>query len=372
MSSGQRRILFIGSRDSVFVTRTAEFLTTQGFEVTVIDPWMNDVKVSDGMLFQKIWKTLVRWNHVRKSIAPIPRRTAVIVHSISRNTFWLIPQLKRRFSKVVAIAYGSDVLRRNRSLDWILRLGLKKLDAVAATNNNVLDCLIKDFPFLSRKEHKVVRFGLPLLPWLDHMSVTPAQARQELGFDPQRPLISLGYSASEGQRQLELIKYFSRNAQQWRHFQFVVPVQYGSEAVAREVEHACDEANAAGHEKQFRALKTFYDVELSALMRRATTLLINHSISDAFSGTVQEVVYAGGLVAAGNHLPYKLMPGFGSAIKPYGSLQELSDLLQPDMLNTWQQDTSDYLAENRWKLNSTSSWEAVFPTWEELILWPKP
>lgn len=358
-------LLFVGVRDSVFVTRTAAFLTSQGFDLTVIDPW--DTSAVAGIWPGKIGRLLARWIHVRQCITALPGDTVVIVHSISQNSFWLLPMLKRRFSRVIAIAYGSDVLRRVQSRDWILRLGLKKLDAVAATNDNVLDRLVTDFPFLSQIEHKVVRFGLPVFPLLDRISVSVADARRTLGFDPETALVSLGYSAAEGQRQLELIDFFSRNAGKMPHVQFVVPVQYGAEAIVRDVQRACDEANAVSGRKQFHALTRFHDVEMTALMRRATTMLINHSVSDAFSGTVQEVVYAGGLVAAGAHLPYERMPGYGSAIKPYRALTDVAEMLRPEALRAWQRDANDRLSENRMGLNATSSWSAVLPDWESLI-----
>lgn len=360
-------LLFIGARASVFVTRTAEFLTSQGFDLTIVDPWADASAAIGGLWPGKIGKIMGRWAYMRKSIALLPRDTVVIVHSISRNSFWLIPQLKRHFSRVVAIAYGSDVLRRVQSQDWMLRPGLKKLDAVAATNDNVLDCLVTDFPFLSRKEHKVVRFGLPVFPLLDRMSIPAAQARLKLDFDPEKPLISLGYSASAGQRQLELIGLFAQNPDQLQHVQFVVPVQYGDGAVVRGVERACDEANAAFGRKQFHALTSFQDVETTALMRRATTVLINHSVSDSFSGTVQEVVYAGGLVAAVEHLPYERMSGYGSAIKSYRALAEVIEMLKPEVLRAWQQKANDRFPENRMGLNATSSWSSVLPDWESLI-----
>lgn len=361
-------LLFVGSRNSVFVTRTAEFFTSQGFDLRVIDPWERSSRASGRRTLGKITKLLERWSHIRKSIVALPADTVVIVHSISRNTFWLIPLLKRHFCRVTAIAYGSDILRRNESQDWLLSIGLRKLDAVAATNHNVLGRLVQDFPFLSHKEHTIVRFGLPVLPCLDGNSLDAAQARSKLGFDTEKSLISLGYSASAGQRQLELIDFFARYSQEMRHLQFVVPVQYGSELVAREVERACRNANVASDRTMFHVLRSFHDVKMTALMRRATTALINHSVTDSFSGTVQEVVYAGGLVAAGEHLPYRRMPGYGSAIRLYSTLAEVAAALEPESLHAWQEKANAHLRENRETLNATSSWSAVLPDWESLII----
>jgi hypothetical protein len=102
-------------------------------------------------------------------------------------------------------------------------------------------------------------------------------------------------------------------------------------------------------------------------MRIATTVLINHSVSDAFSGTVQEIIYSGNMVLACKHLPYDDMPGFNTAIKPYYDLTECVSALHADEFSQWRKITEDALEENRAGLRKCSSWDGTIQDWFNII-----
>ncbi|WP_162787176.1 glycosyltransferase [Notoacmeibacter marinus] len=276
--------------------------------------------------------------------------------------------LAGHFDRVVGLAYGSDVLRRNRSFDPLMRFGLKRVEEIAATNHNVMDVLLADFPFLATRRPSILRFGLPVFDeLLKIQQISTSQAKTSVGFDTERTLISLGYSASSGQRQLELIDFFASHPEIQDDRIFVVPVQYGSQSVIDSVIAKCEIVNRGIGENVFFPLTEFHDPERSALMRRATDILINHSVSDAFSGTVQEVVYAGNLVLAGSHLPYRDMPGFGSAIKPFGSFDDVANALSPESLSEWKSKAAEMAIANQAELHATSSWDAVIADWRRTI-----
>jgi hypothetical protein len=266
------------------------------------------------------------------------------------------------------MAYGSDILRRYKKLDPFLAYGLRYLDAVVATNENVLETIARDFPSIESRSAGIVRFGLPVFDELRHLDgVSSRQAKSALGFNPDRRLASLGYAASPGQRQLELIDFFSQRDDILRDLDFVVPIQYGPAATISAVKAKCNGVNANLGKTKFQPLTEFQSPDRAALMRRATDLLINHSITDAFSGTVQEVVYAGNLVLAASHLPYTRMPGFGTAILPYDSLDELIAIMSPSQYIASVHTAVEASAANRAALHATSSWDAVFPDWLRLL-----
>lgn len=360
--------VFVGSADSVFVTRTGDALRERGIPVVIIDPYVTKERAGGNSFISKLQRMFERYRTMRQEIRLQPTNRTVVVHFLSIDCFWLIPLLAGHFDRVVGLAYGSDVLRRTKSRDFLLSFGLKRLNVVAATNDNVLKSLLEDFPFLSSRSPQIIRFGLTVFDELLKIKQIPsAQAKSTLGFDPSRKLVSLGYSASPGQRQIELIDLFASRNDKHRDCVFVVPVQYGAQSVVDAVSERCAVINAKIGEEQFRPLTEFHAPERSALMRRATDVLINHSVSDAFSGTVQEVVYAGNLVLAGDHLPYHNMPGFGSAIQPFKTLEEASNKLAPDAFAAWQREVAPAVKANRARLDATSSWDAVFPDWRRLI-----
>jgi hypothetical protein len=289
---------------------------------------------------------------------------------LSTDLFWLAPLLKMRSGRVIGLAFGSDILRRDRKRDRRLRFGLKHLDAVAATNDNVMKVMLDDFAFLSKTEHKIIRFGLPVLDEIRALvgqGVDSIEARRRLGYTPARCLVSLGYAAWPGQRQLDLIKAFTDRIDEFHGYDFVVPIQYGSATLMEQIETACRLANKRIGSTRFHPLSDFHDPAQAALMRLATDVLINHSVSDAFSGTVQEVIYAGKLVIAPDYLPYANMPGFGTAIRSYADLDQGIGYLDTRAITEWKDVASKAWETNRLAIDAVSSWSAVLPAWRNLI-----
>ncbi|XUO83171.1 hypothetical protein RVM27_12110 [Halomonas sp. KM007] len=364
-----KKVVFLGTSSSVFVVRTAEELRVRGVDVQLIDPYEAAFsRITGKSKLAKALRVLYRAWFTRRAIRKLDREQTAVIHSLGLDLCWISPLLKRHFKRVVGLAYGSDILRRQKRLDRLLGRGMRYLDCVAATNTNVLDAILKDFPSVAGKERRVIRFGLTVFDVLEKVGTKSAEeARAQLGFLADKPLVCLGYSASSGQRQHDLISFFEEQTNLLSHYQFIVPVQYGSPEVRGAVEQDCQRANQKLGYEAFHPLSEFHDPETSAIMRLATTVLINHSVSDAFSGTVQEVVYAGNLVFAGKHLPYENMPGFGTAITPYADLTECVSALQANMLSQWQATARAELSETRRELRKTSSWDGVIDDWFTLI-----
>ncbi|MDQ0304645.1 hypothetical protein [Ancylobacter polymorphus] len=359
-----RRAVFVGNSESVFMSRSRDALSERGLIVDIFDPY--DLRYDTRPFC--LPRVVQRFLKARRELPTLCGDSTAMLHMLSPDAAWLLPMLKKRFRKVVAIAYGSDILRRDRSRDWLLSRGLRNLDAIMATNDNVLQAAVTDFPFLAEKPCQLLRFGLPVLDALDVLpACSPEAARSQLGFPSRANLVSLGYNASEGQRQSELIDALALRANDLTHCHFVVPIQYGSSKIMESLRRRVSEANSSLGSERFTILSEFHDVKMSALMRRATDVLINHSVSDAFSGTVQEVVYAGNLVLAHSDLPYRSMPGFGSSIKTYTNLDDVVNSLSESALDSHRSDATLAYNLTREALRETSSWDAVFNDWVKAI-----
>ncbi|KGD63485.1 hypothetical protein Y5S_03294 [Alcanivorax nanhaiticus] len=362
-------VVLVGFSASVFVSRTAQALSDHGIQVSILDPQQGErgeKKSKIGKLFiqlRRFWNTI----NIMRSM---DRNSTVIVLSLPVNRVWLIPLLKSYFKRVTGIAFGSDILHRNVRFDGMLGFALNKLDAVCATNENVLEPILTILHPDLHTRASVIRFGLPVFDELNKLvaeNVSPEESREKLGFRPDRNLIALGYNAVGGQRQIQLMDAIEARIDDFSECDFVIPVQYGEPGIEDEVKRACERLNNKLGSVRFYPLTRFYDPVQSAHFRRATTVMINHSVSDAFSGSVQETIYAGNLVLAASHLPYKNMPGFGTAIKDYSNLQDAFSFLEKDSLNTWRKAAEDHELHNRTALHEISSWDAVMPSWISLV-----
>ena len=362
-------LLFVGCQTSVFVVRTAVALEERGFRVDVLGPregppWRFLARLgAPGGAFS-------RYLGVRRRLREIDPRKVVVIHGLGADVAWLVPLLKQRFKRVVGVAYGSDILRRRRSRDWALGPAFAALDHISATNDNVLAAIRDGFPGLNPEKLSITRFGLPVVDELRNVvfrEYDTAAAKASLRLDPGRTVVALGYSASAGQRQVDLIRMLARQCDTLEHIQFVVPIQYGSPEIQQAVENACQAANVACGGSKFIPITEFYDVHQSAVMRMATDVLVNHSVSDAFSGTVLETVYAGNLVFAARHLPYQSMPGAGSSIWFYDNVEDLVGMLSEQSLCSLAQHASGGRLATRPALEAVASWDGVIPDWRTLI-----
>lgn len=362
-------VLFVGCQTSVFVVRTAEALEQRGLRVEILDP-REDLPYEFLARLGPLGGALSRYLGMRRRLRKIESRNVAVIHGLGTDTAWLVPLLKPRFKRIVGVAYGSDILRRRRSRDWALRPAFAAMDHISATNDNVLDSIKASFPGLRPGRLSITRFGLPVIDELRNVVLPagdPDGAKKSLGLDSKNVIVALGYSASAGQRQTELIERLSVRWDLLGHVQFIVPIQYGSAEVQRAVEAACQVANAACGGRKFVTITDFYDVHQSAVLRLATDVLVNHSVSDAFSGTVLETVYAGNLVFAARHLPYQSMPGAGSSIWFYDRAEDLVEMLSEPSIRSLKQAACQAAATTRSALEAVASWDGVIPEWRALI-----
>lgn len=366
-----KNCVFVGNAQSVFVSRTQKKLSESGFNVEIIDtskPLPGKGSTSNSAL----GRLIRRARDVVASLECISTKETAVIHSLTPHLVWLAPLLSIHFERVILICYGSDVLQRKKTRDPGVRFGLRFIDGIAATNDNVLSILLRDFRLLRKKEHRILRFGLPVLDAIDEANKSQEEAKRTFELDPQKTCVSLGYASTRGQRQRDLITYFSERAHLFPHIQFIVPSQYGEEDEMRAIRELFEVKALNKTAGNFTLIEEFYCEKKTALMRLATDLLVNHSISDSFSGTVQEVIYSGNLVMACDHLPYSTMPGYGSSIKVYNKLDDLAIGLGEKELEQWKLESTITRLKNSKDISDLSSWRSVLKDWDEFISKPVP
>lgn len=362
-------VLFVGAKASVFVTRTADALCQRGLRVQIIDPRERSQKGHSVAWLGPLGAAALRLFHTIKQLRKAEPYSVAVVHGLGPDTSWIIPLLKQRKRRTVGLAYGSDILRRKKSRDWAIAPALSSLDHISATNHNVLESLTESFPNIDKEKLSICRFGLPVIERM--MAYNHDQdrisAKTLLGLNERKKVVSIGYSASAGQRQSDLIKLFTSHVQHLEHIQFIVPLQYGDIRTRDAVISLCSAENARHGREVFRPLTQFYDVHHSTILRYATDVLINNSVSDAFSGTVLEVLYSGNLIFAVENLPYHDMPGASSAISFYNNPTMLIELLGIQSINERASISKSNLSATRKGIESVASWNGVIPDWNDLL-----
>ncbi len=359
--SKQNPLLFVGRGSSVFVSRTSSDLSKRGFNVELLDLEKTSSNQNRFVrtIIQIVQTFLLIWKYE-------PSRK-VVIHSITAEAIWLIPLLRLRFKHIVGLAYGSDILGRSKKRDFFLEKSLRLLTKFVATNTNVLEEAIKSFPVVQTKAPAILRFGLPVFEELDKLGTcSNLHAKNSLGFNTDKFLVAVGYGATPNQRHFEVLESLAKQSRfDEIPVEFVVPLQYGDKAYAEKISKICKDLFQPKSNIDITTLTNFHDPKTSAKMRLATNCLINHSKTDAFSGTVQETLYAGNFVAAQINLPYSEMPGYGAQLVPYTSLDELWGIIEK-MATNQIPISNEIHSETKRNLAQLSSWEYVSADWANL------
>ena len=113
-------VTFIGSKKSVFVTRSSTEMIKYGFNVFIIDP--SDAYKISGNFLGSLGRVFFRMCHTMKEIVLCSDKDTVFIHSLNSNIIWLAPILRIFYRKVILICYGSDVLRCSKKISYVFSL----------------------------------------------------------------------------------------------------------------------------------------------------------------------------------------------------------------------------------------------------------
>jgi hypothetical protein len=205
----------------------------------------------------------------------------------------------------------------------ITSFGVSKFDAIREIQNNESTEALK------------ARFGLPL----------------------DKIILALGYNGSRGQQHTELLKELSTLDESLKKRLFIVlQMTYGAtEAYCKEVELQAGQTGI-----DYTILRNFLNDEDMARFRLSMDIVLNAQITDGFSASIQEHIYAGNILIVGDWLPYKPLELAGICYikKPLGQFAAaLTEVLERyDELKGQMQDNAD-------KLYMLSGWNAKIGNW---------
>ncbi|MHB9006941.1 MAG: glycosyltransferase family protein [Limisphaerales bacterium] len=229
-------------------------------------------------------------------------------------------------AKVLCSFWGSDLMRTFGRYEYLHQSrALDRADAITLHSPEMREILLSKFGrHLGAKVNFAhVSIHETFYQLIDQVRQQPAPAaalRQELGVPENRWLVVVGHNGSPANNHLPTIAALAelpvtaKAAAVW-----VFPMTYNDESGhTRAVESA---ALSAGLD--FRIFTRYLDWPALAAFRCATDLLIHLPVSDALSGTVLEVLYAGGSVLTGSWLPYS---PYRRAQLPLQTVDDFSEL----------------------------------------------
>ncbi len=230
--------------------------------------------------------------------------------------------------------------------------------AITFTNRNTPEEFDRYFHGRYSEKLSVCRFGLAPLSELKNLRLTKAECRESLGIPNDSFLVTIGYNANIGQQHLGVLKsindYSSRLPE---NLYLLLPLTYGGPQNYKSSLKSWLEDSGL----RYKLFSKFMPDREIALIRKASDVFINVQVSDQFSGSMQEHLFAENVVITGDWLPCKTLDERGVFMRKVSSVDDVGrelvhvannlDSLRKDCLKN-----PDII----WEL---SSWEKNIQSW---------
>ena len=376
-----KRMLLIADTDTIWTMKMLQYLLLpQGYEVVLFPIWGNKGKYAD--FYRESGVTIYEDCHNLGLIGKIPRvrmwaRIALNANKLkkmgpfdvvqncylSQRDLSLGKRLAKRFkAHWICSFWGSDLMRASaRSLQQ-MKLYLDECDVISVHNEKNVDMIRSAYGEAAAKKTHLIYFGQTGYADIDEAVEKHGRerCREFFGIKPENLAVSLGYSASSAQQQLEALEAIAKMPEErLRRLTLILQQTYGENdpdyiRKTREL--------TASLPCQTVVLTQFMGPEESAMLRLSADVFVQSIKTDAFSASMQEYLYAGACVLQGAWLDYPQLKEMNIALHPFSAFDQLPALIEKAMDG----EIKGLTEEERALFPRLYSWDAVRDSWLEM------
>ena len=370
-----KNILIIGDGNSVFVRDFINQYSVRNCQIDLISPtYIKDISgvksvytygsESTNKIFTHINLHFRLFNIIKKLNITYD---AIIIHYVN---FYLAPHikpLKNKSKNIIAVVWGSDFYRVNSKIKLKLQHVIySAVDSIVFTNPKTQKQFIDSNAKIDPKKCHVAGFGLPVLDEIDKLNNMEAEYKdwcEKFSLPADKLKVLVGYNANLAHNQILAIDKIGKiRADLLDSIHLVFPLGYGSKD-SKEI--ILSELSEKGI-NNFTILGDFYNFEDTAKLRIITDILINIQPSDQFSGSMQETLYAGNTVIAGNWLPYEEIIDNGANIYSIITPDDVGDAIT-SLVNNPEKMKPKQLKRIKDYISKRSSWRNNLIIWDIII-----
>ncbi len=267
-------------------------------------------------------------------------------------------------AKIMSIM-GSDLFRENGLDVYHKHLeALEQADFITIHTVEMREILLAKYGRHLAPKVRLALYGLaPDL--LDEIAAQreggAAKFRTDHGLEDDRLVVSVGYSAARRQQHVEILRGLSQLPDHIRRrIAAFVPMTYNVE------DSYNDEvaASAKAFDIDCRLLTDYMDDGELARFRLATQLMVQVTDTDAFSSSMLETIYGGGIVVAGSWLPYGRIVRDGFNLHAIDDLGQLSSRVQ-EIIDNWPAEQAQAAASAS-RVNELYRQDVTIRAWQDV------
>lgn len=252
----------------------------------------------------------------------------VHIHGICISRANIGKYLRKHAEKLVITVWGDELFRRSAKQLEQNKIYYDIADIITVSTGDMYNRFLEVYGS-EYAEHVVKnKFAVGILDKIDiaKKQYSNCELRESFGINNQdKKLIFIGHNGREAQRHFELTEAVSKLPEDLKkNIYLVYTMTYGvkNEKYLSELEEL---AKATGCE--YIILTEFLNEERTAKLRAICDIMLHAQLTDAFSASICECLYAGAIVINGSWLAYNDLPDCHSRFVEYKDMQELPDRL---------------------------------------------
>lgn len=310
------------------------------------------------MVIPKVRSVLLKIFRTRVLLSLSEKYHIIDIHFFSDIYDKLIDELKHRGKTVKITIWGSDFYRADKTRQEIQRIFYKRVDIIQTASQQIRHDFLEIYPECADKI-RVAHFGISQFEVINELfqKGNSELYKKELGLPPDKIILTCGTNGSKGHQHLLILENINKLANEIKKQIFLlIPMTYGYERLyLKTIRQKADSLGLPY--KLYSSMLSPYTIAKISIV---SDILITIQKTDAFSAAVQEHLYAGSILIAGDWLPYMMLREKGIFYLTT-SLEALSVTVSDTIINTGEQRSK--CQENRHKMAMMSSWNAVIKDW---------
>ena len=268
---------------------------------------------------------------------------------------------RKLYKKVIVSVWGGDFNRASPKMRRKQKKLYRIADKITFANQETLNDFDAYYNFEFSSKLTICIFGLSTLEALTKLTSSKIECKEKLGIPFNSLVVVCGYNGSPIHQHREIIESISKVSHRLpRNLFLVFPMTYG--AKSEYIKEIKTKLNKLGIKHLI--LEKFMLPEESAVLRKASDVMVQVQTTDVLSGSMLEHLYAGNVVITGNWLPYKILDDNYVYMEKISSVQEVGErlVLVLDRLRE-----ISALNETRKEfIYSLANWEANIESWVRL------
>ena len=283
------------------------------------------------------------------------------IHFFSPIYDRLIPVLRRRSKKIKITIWGSDLYRVDSKRREEQRIIYHMVDIIQIETMQIVADFLKYFPEFENKV-RLAHFGIIQLEIIAKLLIKRDQTfyQRELKLPKDKIIVTCGTNGNEAHQHLKILESIDKLPAELKEKLFlIIPMTYGgSKAYIARVR---EKAESLG--LRYKLTTSYLSLEDLCKYRIISDIIITIQVSDALASAIQEHIYTGDILIAGNWLPYGVFDDYG-VFYLKTSIESLSDTIASTAENI--DSLIDRCSGNDEQISQLSAWDNVINGWTDI------